>query len=141
MSVTHDQATALLIDLVGVRGNVCGDLSFQGGGEHPPGTVTHDLVDQRPARRRRDRPGHCRGIIRVHYGEHGRTFPTRIGARALLETFIGYPWEGTPSQGHPQVSSIALVTASLPSSAEWDASAERQPGHDMRPSEVLPNLP
>src|SRR3954466_1942965 len=109
MSVTHDQATALLIDLVGVRGNVCGDLSFQGGGEHPPGTVTHDLVDQRPARRRRDRPGHWRGIIRVHYGEHGRTFPTRVGARALLETFIGYPWEGTPSQGHPQVSSIAQL--------------------------------
>jgi hypothetical protein len=25
----------------------------------------------------------------------------------LLDTFIGYPWEGTPSQGHPQVSSIA----------------------------------
>jgi len=106
VTVAHHQPPAIVVDLTEVPGDIRGDLSLESGGEHPPGPVTHDLVDQRPIRG--DRPGRWRGIIRVDYGEHGRTFPTRVGARALLDTFIGYPWEGTSSQGHPQVSSIAL---------------------------------
>jgi hypothetical protein len=64
MTVTHDQPTPGIVDLAGVRGNIRGDLGLQSGSEHPPGTVTNDLVDQRPARRRRDRPGRWRGAIR-----------------------------------------------------------------------------
>src|SRR5262249_27025550 len=41
------------------------------------------------------------------YREHWRTFPTRVGARALLDSWIWTRREGTPPDAHPQVSSIA----------------------------------
>jgi hypothetical protein len=51
--------------------------------QHPPRTISHDLVDQRPTLRgHRNRAG-WRRVLGVDYREHGRTFPTRVGARAL----------------------------------------------------------
>jgi hypothetical protein len=93
--VAHDKAATALVQLVDVCRDVRGDLSRQRRSEHPPRPITHDLIDQRPARcgHRRNR---WRGVIRVDYGEHGRILPTRVGSRALLETFIAYPWKGTP---------------------------------------------
>jgi hypothetical protein len=51
------------------------DLGLQGLGEHPTGTLTHDLVDQT---RRTTRPA---GVISAgasrSYGEHGSYLPDR----------------------------------------------------------------
>src|SRR5439155_7382678 len=109
--VAHDEAATTLVQLLGVRRDVRGDLSLQRRSEHPSRPITHDLVDQRPARhsgRRRIR-GCWRELAVGDYGEHGRTFPTRVGARACLIPDSASSG-GYASQGHPQVSSIALFT-------------------------------
>jgi hypothetical protein len=59
-----------LIDLVGMGIDLGGDLGLQRRREHRPGTVTHDLVEQRPARR----AVVIGPICVVDYREHGRTF-------------------------------------------------------------------
>ena len=48
VAVAHHQPAAVLVELVGERGDVGGDLGLQRRGQHPPGTLAHDLVDQRP---------------------------------------------------------------------------------------------
>ena len=61
---------ARLVDLTQVGVDVGGHLGLQRRREHRPGTVTHDLVEQRPARR-----AVLVGRIGVvDYLEHGRTF-------------------------------------------------------------------
>jgi hypothetical protein len=102
VAVAHHQATAVLVELPGVRVDIRGDLGLQRRREHPPRTVTHDLVDQRRARRR----GRWRHIGVGNYREHGRTLPTRVGARALLDSWTWTRREGIPPDLHPQVSSI-----------------------------------
>jgi hypothetical protein len=47
VAVADDQTVALLVALVGERGDVGVDLGSQGFGQHSPGTFPHDLVDQR----------------------------------------------------------------------------------------------
>nr|WP_240483109.1 hypothetical protein [Rhodococcus opacus] len=64
----------VVVDLTDMPGDVVGDLGLQGCGEHLPGTVTDDLVEQRAAR------ADCLAglvgvVVVVHYREHGRTFP------------------------------------------------------------------
>lgn len=49
VAVAHDQPPAAVVELIGVPGNVGGDLGLQRRGEHPPRTVVDDLIDQRPA--------------------------------------------------------------------------------------------
>jgi hypothetical protein len=44
MAVAHHQPPAALIPLGGVGGQVVVDLGLQGGGQHPPGTLTHDRI-------------------------------------------------------------------------------------------------
>src|SRR5215204_6211834 len=44
VAVAHHQPSALLIPLARGGGQVVVDLSLQGGSQHPPGTLTHDLV-------------------------------------------------------------------------------------------------
>ena len=85
VAVTHHQPPAVGVELVAVRSDVGSNLSFQSRGQH-----------------------RWRGPFRIDYGKHGRTFPTRVGARALLDSFDldspgGYAHRGA----HPQVSSIA----------------------------------
>lgn len=81
VAVAHHQPAATLIALTGELGNIGVDLGLQRLGQHPPGTLTHELVDQRRTSRRT--------LIRVaaagHYGEHGRAFPTDAPTSALLE--------------------------------------------------------
>ena len=50
-AVAHHQPMARFVDLTQVGVDVGGDLGLQRRREHRPGTVTHDLVKQRPARR------------------------------------------------------------------------------------------
>ena len=99
-AVSHHQPVAVLVELVGVRLDIRGDLGLQRRGEHPPRAIAHDLIDQRPAdrgrlarrlhhRRRRHIRGRRRRLALGDYGEHGRTFPTRVGARACLIPSLG----------------------------------------------------
>jgi hypothetical protein len=46
VAVAYHQAPATLVNLVGLRGDVGRHLGLQGGGQHPPGAVTHDLINQ-----------------------------------------------------------------------------------------------
>ena len=74
VAVADHQAVPVFVDLTRVPGDIVGDLGLQRSGQHLPGTITHDLVEQRP-------PGTDRGAGRVgvidvvHYREHGRAFP------------------------------------------------------------------
>jgi hypothetical protein len=45
-AVAHDQPPAVVVALARELGDVGVDLGLQGFGEHPAGTLTHDLVDQ-----------------------------------------------------------------------------------------------
>jgi hypothetical protein len=73
VAVADHQPIPVLVDLTGIGIDVSGDLGGQRRREHRPRTVTHDLVEQRPARR-----AVLVGRIRVvDYLEHGRTFPNQ----------------------------------------------------------------
>jgi hypothetical protein len=48
VAVAHHQTVARLVDLVGELLDVGGDFGEQRGREHLPGTVTNDLIQQRP---------------------------------------------------------------------------------------------
>ena len=73
-AVAHHQPAPVLVALVAERGDVGLDLGLQRLGQHPPGTLADDLVDQR----RRPRAA---GVIGVggsrNYGEHGSYLPDR----------------------------------------------------------------
>lgn len=47
MTVAHDEAVTVLVDLAGERVDVAGDLGFEGGDEHPPGAFPDDLIERR----------------------------------------------------------------------------------------------
>jgi hypothetical protein len=44
VAVADHQAPAVLVPLGRVGGQIVVDLGFQGGGQHPPGALAHDLV-------------------------------------------------------------------------------------------------
>jgi hypothetical protein len=106
VAVAHHQPPATLVDLVGLRGDVGGHLGLQSGGQHPPGAVTHDLIDQRSAHQTGRRSRWC-GLLETDYGEHGHTLPTRAANAGLLDSLNWTRREGMPPNTHPQISSIA----------------------------------
>jgi hypothetical protein len=67
MAVADHQTMPLIVSLAGQLSYICVDFSFQRGGQHPPGALPNDLVDQGSISRR---------AIIVDYREHGRAFPT-----------------------------------------------------------------
>jgi hypothetical protein len=77
-AVAHHQPPAVLVALSDELSDVALDLGLQGLGQHPPGTVAHDLVDQRRRRRRG-----CGGVVIAvvgflgDYAEHGSYLPDR----------------------------------------------------------------
>ncbi|GAA5134613.1 hypothetical protein GCM10023320_62680 [Pseudonocardia adelaidensis] len=74
-AVAHDQPPAVVVALAGELCDVGVDLGLQGFGEHPAGTLTHDLVDQT---RRTTRSAGVIGIgTSRNYGEHGSYLPDR----------------------------------------------------------------
>src|SRR6185312_800388 len=106
----HHQPMTLLVTNVSELGDVRLDLRPQGLGQHPPRTLSDDLVDYR----RRSRPRRTRTIAvsRIrNYSEH-RVVPSRpaLSRRSCLEPFIGHPGRYAPSQADPQISSIARPT-------------------------------
>ena len=74
ITVADNQPVTVLIDLMGVGVDVGGHLSLQRCGQHLPGTVADDLIQQ---------PATATtvvlvGAIRiVNYREQGRTFPNQ----------------------------------------------------------------
>ncbi len=74
-AVANHQLVTRLVDLPAVRIDVRGDLGLQRRGQHLPGTITDQLIEQRATHRRRPvnlRFGHFLG-----YREHRRTFPNQ----------------------------------------------------------------
>src|ERR1019366_7223970 len=88
-AVAHHHPPAILIAQPRELVDVGGDLGLQRRGQHLPGAVPHDLVDQR---RRlpisRQRASHVR-----HYCEHGCTFPARRSSvgHCLRPLRLGHP--------------------------------------------------
>jgi len=97
VAVTHDQAVAVLVALVGERGDVGVDLGFQGLGQHPAGALADNLVDQRCLAV--DRPVVVTGCGVRDYGEHGRAFPNQRANAGLIRTsdLSDHPREGAPT--------------------------------------------
>jgi len=82
VAVAHDQAVAVLVTLVGERGDVGVHLGLEGLGQHPPRALADDLVDQRW---RAGRRAVAVAVVGVRdYGEHGRAFPASVAAPACL---------------------------------------------------------
>jgi hypothetical protein len=78
-AVAHHQPPAVLVALAGELGDVGVDLGLQRLGQHPPGTVADDLVDQRHRRRS---AAAARVVIAAvgllgNYSEHGSYLPDR----------------------------------------------------------------
>src|SRR4051812_29711359 len=94
-----------------MRLDVGRDLGLQRRGQHLPGAVADDLIEQRPAR-------HDVVLVRLHgvvdYLEHGRTFPNQRANAGPDQNQMtsdhpreGAPTHVTPPEGHPQVLIIA----------------------------------
>ena len=83
-AVAHHQPPPALVALADEPGDVGVDLGLQGLGQHPPGALPDDLVDQRP-RRAGGWPARVvpAGVVIVavgllgNYGEHGSYLPDR----------------------------------------------------------------
>ena len=83
IAVADHQSVTVLVTLISECGDVRGDLGLQGSGQHLPGSVADDLVQQRPAGLA------AVGLLGiVNYGEHGRTFPTSAPTPVLIEYLI-----------------------------------------------------
>ena len=93
VAVADHQAAPGLVRLRGQLGYVLVDFGLQCGGEHPPGALADDLVDQGAELGR---------TVCVHYAEHGRAFPTRAANAGLLGDRHRIIREGTPSASNPK---------------------------------------
>jgi hypothetical protein len=91
-TVAHHQAATSVITLVRELRDVAVHFGDQSSGEHPPGTLPHDLIDQRLRRRTLSR-----NIVLADYLEHRRAFPASVPAPACLSDLLDHR-EGTP---HP----------------------------------------
>jgi len=83
-AVAHHQPPTVLVALGDEPGDVGVDLGLQRLGQHPAGTITDDLIDQRTTA---GIGAVTAGVIGAggsrNYGEHrGRTFPTGVRAPA-----------------------------------------------------------
>jgi hypothetical protein len=110
-AVAHHQPTTVGIELIGVRIDVGSDLGLQRGGEHLPGPLTHQRVEQLRTRRR----GPVTGLSGFpDYLEHGRTFPNQRANAGPDQNCLGFRSSSgrcAPSrhlaEAHPQVPIIA----------------------------------
>ena len=82
VAVADHQPVPVLVADISELIDVRRDLGLQRGREHLPGTVADQLVQQRHRGRLLLR------TLLSNYREHGRTFPTGVGALALLEDLL-----------------------------------------------------
>jgi hypothetical protein len=78
-AVAYHQPAPVLVALLAERGDVGVDLGLQRLGQHPPGTLAHDLVDHRRRAGGRSRHPRLVPVVGVlgDYGEHGSYLPDR----------------------------------------------------------------
>jgi len=114
VAIADHQPPTVLIDLVGERIDVGGDLGLQRRREHLSSAVADQLVQQRPADPSRDVGV---GLERlVDYLEHRRTFPNQRANAGPDQNYFDFRSSSgrcAPSrhqaEGHPQVLIIALL--------------------------------
>ena len=103
MTVAHHEAVAPLVALVGQRGHVGIDLGLEGGGQHPPRPLRHQLV-QRGRRLR------VRGLLNM-YSQHRRSFLAGVPPPAFPLVWSKRKVRRASSQVvHPQVSVITHLS-------------------------------
>ncbi|WP_264015280.1 hypothetical protein [Mycolicibacterium thermoresistibile] len=76
----------VLVELIGELRHVGGDLGLQRRGQHLPGPVADNLIQQRPTSTTVGVVVGLRAV--VNYREHGRTFPTSAPTPVLIEYLI-----------------------------------------------------
>jgi integrase len=127
VAVADHQPVTILIDQMRVGVDVGGDLGPQRRGQHLPSAVADQIVQQRPADRRR---GVLVGLgLVVDYLEHGRTFPnqranagpdqnlmTSRSSSGRCATFV------SPRRGPSTGSDHCSRTGGRPAVAIWTAS-------------------
>ena len=69
VAVAHHQPPAALVPLGGIGGEIVVDLGFQGGGQHPPGALAHDLIEVQAQL--------ARGLLGGDYTQHAAFLPRR----------------------------------------------------------------
>jgi hypothetical protein len=92
VAVAHDQTATVAISLISQLGYVTVDFRFQRSGQHPPSALADDLVDHGAV---------SRGAVVIHYGEHGRAFPTDAPTSAYSMTITGSFGKVRPSRVSP----------------------------------------
>ena len=100
-TVAHDQPVTILIDLTGMGVDIGGHLSLQRRGQHLPGPVADNLIEQRPTAS----TGVLVGAIHiVNYREQGPTFPNQRANAGLDQTYdiSDHPREGAPTFTPPR---------------------------------------
>jgi hypothetical protein len=83
-TVAHHQPAATLVALGTELPDVGVDLGLQRLSQHPPGTLTHDVIDHRRGLAQLDAPGAdllCCGL--GDYGKHGSYLPDRRWSAGL----------------------------------------------------------
>jgi hypothetical protein len=77
-AVAYHQSPAAFVALVGEPGDDRIGLGLQRLGQHPPGTLAHDVIDHRAGLAQLDAAGAVIARRRLgHYGEHGSYLPDR----------------------------------------------------------------
>lgn len=121
VAVAHDHAATIAVPLISQLGYVAVDFRFQRGGQHPPGALADDLVDQ--------------GTVSIDYREHGRAFPTDEPTSAYSMTITGSFGKVRPSRvpdTDPQVLSIARELVGILSNRSRHTSRVRLPRYVER---------
>ena len=107
MTVADHQPATSFIHLASVGGDVGGDLGLQRRGQHPPGTVPDDLIEQRA-------PSSRAGVVGlpvfVDYREYRRTFPNQRSNAGPDPSYLDFRSSSGrsalsrhPAEGHSQV--------------------------------------
>ena len=111
IAIANHQPPAMLIHLANVGVDVGGHLGPQRRGQHLPGPITDDLIQQRTARRTTVLVGRL-GV--VDYLEHRRAFPNRRSNAGPDQNYMDFRSSSgrcAPSrhlaEDHPQVLIIA----------------------------------
>ena len=104
VAVADYQATPGLIRRGGQLGYVLVDFGLQRGGQHTPGALADDLVDQGAG---------LGGTVGVHYAEHGRAFPTRAANAGLYSVTCRSLGKVRPSRPVPKIDPQVLSIAPL----------------------------
>jgi hypothetical protein len=111
VAVAHEQAVTVLVELAGQGLDVAGNLGFQGGDQHPPGSLPDDLVQ----------PGSGffrSGVVIGDYCQHRRSFPPashrRRVSRLVNEEGTPRPRTGGRSTGSGHNSASATAPPMAP---------------------------